>query len=159
MKTTLAWALAAVLAAGAASQSWAQPRPQTLVNQRKAAMMLQGKYFAPVYSMTIGSAPYDPAVVQRNADYLAVLSQMPWDDFQPNTIGVGNTRAKEDIHQADASAFKEKAESLQTGARALAAAARGGDRAAVTTAARNVARTCNGCHESHSSFEYRYPIQ
>ena len=92
------WVLPAAIAGlciGVAAQVLAQPNPNQLINNRKGAMNLQGKYFGSILAMAQGRAPYDAKVVQRNADYLAVLSQMPWDDFQPASLGLQNTRAKE----------------------------------------------------------------
>lgn len=157
MRRSITCVVACALLGGVALEAVAQQRPQTLVNQRKSVMALQGKYFGPVLAMVQGRSPYDAATVQRNADFLSVLSQMPWDDFQSSTVGVANVRAKEEIYK-DAAKFKAAIDAFQTDVKALAAAARGGDQAAVGTAARNVARNCNSCHENFSTFEFRFRL-
>jgi cytochrome c556 len=146
--------VAATLAIGAA----AQPSPNFLISARKGAMTLQAKYFGPLFAMARGSAPYDAAIVQRNADYLLVISQMPWDDFQPHSLGLPNTRAKEAIAK-EADKFKEAANTLHSDEQKVATAARAGDQAAVKSAVLAMGRTCNSCHENFSSYEYRFKFE
>ena len=38
--------------------------------------------------MAQGKVPYNPRIVQRNAEYLGALAQMPWDGFDPSTKSV-----------------------------------------------------------------------
>src|SRR3954470_21541552 len=84
-------------------QASAQVKPETLVKQRQAAMSLQGKYFGPIGAMVQGKAPYDAAVVTRNAGYLEVLAHMPWDGFQASTADVkDNNDAKPEIYKDQA---------------------------------------------------------
>ena len=154
-------AVSAVLAFGGsiAAEALAQANPNQLVANRKGAMSLQGKYFSPVLAMSLGRAPYDAKRVQRNVEYLTVLTQMPWDDFQPHTAGNRNTRAKDDIY-VDTAKFKQGIDRLQSDIQKLAAAARGGaDQGAVKPAAQAVSRACNACHESFATFEYRFPVE
>jgi cytochrome c556 len=99
MRTLLAAALVAVLTAAVAAPALAQTNPNQLINQRKGAMNLQAKYAGPIFAMVRGAAAFDARIVQRNADYLVTLSQMPWDDFQPSTTGNTNTKAKEEIYK------------------------------------------------------------
>ena len=139
------------------AQVIAQPNPNQLINSRKGAMTLQGKYFSPILAMAQGRAPYDAKIVQRNADYLAVLSQMPWDDFQPHSLGLKNTRAKEEIAQ-DQGKFRTGAEQLQAEIKALQTAARKGDEKAVKAAAPAVAKVCNNCHENFSTMDFRFKL-
>jgi|APDOM4702015248_1054824.scaffolds.fasta_scaffold20302_2 cytochrome c556 len=148
------FAVAATLAIGAV----AQPSPNFLIATRKGAMNLQGKYFGPVLAMARGTTPYDAKVVQRNADYLLVISQMPWEDFQPQTLGLPNTRAKEAIAK-EQDKFKELVDTLQSDQQKLASAARAGDQAAVKSAAQAIGRTCNSCHENFTSYEFRFKLE
>lgn len=154
------WPVAAVVAGvciGVGAQVLAQPNPNQLIANRKGAMNLQGKYFGPILAMAQGRASYDAKVVQRNADYLAVLSQLPWDDFQPASLGLQNTRAKEEIAKDEAK-FKSRIEELQSGIQKLQAAARANDENGVKSIAPSIARTCNGCHEDFSTFNFRFKI-
>jgi cytochrome c556 len=135
----------------------AQPNPNQLINNRKGAMNLQGKYFSPILAMAQGRTAYDAKVVQRNADYLAVLSQLPWDDFQPHSLGLQNTRAKEEIAK-DQAKFKATVDQLQSELSKLQAAARAGDESAVKVAAPAVAKVCNNCHEDFSTMNFRFKL-
>ena len=142
---------------GMVSEVLAQANPNQLVAQRKAAMGLQHKYFNPSLAMVQGRAPYDAATLQRNAGYLAVLSQLPWDDFQPTTVGAANTRAKEDIYK-DAAKFKAAGDALQVEVQKFVTATRGGDQAAVGAAVRGVGKACVSCHDAAVTFDFRYKL-
>src|SRR4051812_27472912 len=98
-------AIALAMGATWSFQASAQVKPETLVKQRQAAMSLQGKYFGPIGAMVQGKAPYDAAVVTRNAGYLEVLSHMPWDGFQASTADVKDNDAKPEIYK-DQAKFK-----------------------------------------------------
>ena len=157
-KSLLASSIALALGCGIAAEALAQAKPEQLVAQRKGAMNLQGKYFGSMLAMVQGRVPYDARTVQRNADYLAVLTQLPWDDFQPSTVGAANTKAKEDIYK-DQAKFKAGIEALQMDVQKLAGAARAGDQTAVHAAVRDVGRSCNSCHEASATFEFRFKLQ
>ena len=49
--------------------------------------------------MVQGKAPWDAAVITRNAGYLEALAKMPWDGFQPATAEVKDTDAKPEIYR------------------------------------------------------------
>jgi cytochrome c556 len=153
-------AAVSVLAAAAtlAIAAVAQTSPNQQVAQRKGAMNLQGKYAGPLFAMARGAVPYDARIVQRNADYLAVITHMAWDDFQPNSLGIQNTRAKDTILK-DPEKFKQLADGLQSDVQKLVAAARGGDQSAVKSAVQAMGRTCNSCHESFADFEFRFKLE
>jgi len=157
-KSLLASSIALALGCAIAAEALAQTSPNQLIAQRKGAMNLQGKYFGLMLAMVQGRVPYDARTVQRNTDYLAVLTQMPWDDFQPSTVGAASTRAKEDIYK-DSAKFKAGIETLQMEVQKLAAAARAGDQTTVNAAVRNVGRSCNSCHEAFATFEFRFRLQ
>ncbi len=121
-------------------------------------MWLQSKYLSPVLAMVQDRSPYDPAIILRNAEYLSVLLQMPWDEFQPATVGAAGTKAKEDIYK-EVAKFKAGIDSAQSETQKLVAAAKAGDRVAVGVAARNVGKACNSCHDGFSTHNYRFPVQ
>ena len=123
------------------------PNPNALVAQRKAAMQLQGKYFGPIGAMVQGRVAYDPKIVQRNADYLVVLTQMAWDGFDPVTATAQNTRAKPEIYK-DTAKFKAESDKLQAEVSKLAAAAKSNDQNAVKAAFAGVGASCNSCHDA-----------
>jgi len=158
-KQLLAVSVVLALGGGIAAEALAQANPNQLIAQRKGAMNLQAKYFGSVLGMSLGRAPYDAKIVQRNVEYLTVVTQMPWDDFQPHTVGVANTRAKEDVYK-DAAKFKAGIDTLQGEVQKLAAVVRGGgDQNAVKPAAQAVGRACNSCHESFATFEFRFRVE
>ncbi len=95
-KKVLFTGLALALGAGYALTAVSQAKPDVLVKQRQAAMTLQGKYLGPLVGMLKG-APYDADVVARNAAYLDVLTQMPWDGFAESTKGIKSARAAGDL--------------------------------------------------------------
>jgi cytochrome c556 len=147
------------LGGGIAAEALAQANPNQLVAQRKGAMNLQGKYFGPVLGMSLGRAPYDAKIVQRNVEYLTVLTQLAWDDFQSHTAGNPNTRAKDDVYK-DPAKFKAGIDSMQGEVQKLAAVVRGGgDQNAVKPAVQAVGRACNSCHESFATFEFRFKLE
>ena len=147
-----------VAAAALAAEAEAQANPNQQVAVRKGAMNLQAKYAGPLFGMARGAVPYDARIAQRNADYLVMLTQMPWEDFQANSIGIANTRAKDSILK-EPEKFKRLVDALQSDALKLAAAARGGDQSAVKSAAQAMGRTCNSCHESFADFEFRFRLE
>jgi cytochrome c556 len=149
-------AATATLAIAAAAQTGASPNFQIAL--RKGAMNLQSKYAGPLFAMARGAVPYDARVVQRNADYLVIISQMPWDDFQPNSLGLPNTKAKDAIVK-DAEKFKQLVDTLQSEEQKVATAARAGDQAAVKSAVQAMGRTCNSCHETFSDFDFRFKFE
>ena len=150
--------IAAALGGGFLAEALAQANPNTLVSTRKAAMGLQNKYFGPIFAMSQGRAAFDQRIAQRNADYLIVLTQLAWDDFQPTTVGAANTRAKEEIY-SDPARFRTRYEGLQAEVQKLAAATKSGDQNMLKASANAVAGACNGCHEAFSTNPFRFAIQ
>ena len=145
MKRLVTVATGAVLFVMLAPGAFAQAKPEVLVKQRQAVMTLQGKYFGPMAAMAQGKAPFNAAVVQRNAGFLDNLSRMSWDGFDAGTRGE-KSRALPAVFDNSA-AFKEAAARLENEAAKLVAASRGGDEAAVKAQIGAVGKTCGGCHD------------
>ena len=145
-KLMLSAGLAAALAASAATNALAQAKPDVLVKQRQAAMTLIGKYWGPLGGMAAGRVPFDKAVVARNAGYLEVLSQLPWDGFDASTQGE-KSGALPEVWK-DPAKFKAAGEAMHTEMAKVAAAAKGGDEAAIKAALGNAGKTCGGCHNT-----------
>ncbi len=138
--------LALMLGAGYSLTAFSQVKPETLVKQRQAAMVLQGKYWGPLGGMAQGKVPYDAAVVARNAGFLEVLSKMPWDGFVPSTKDVKSAALLTVI--TDPAKFKEAQDRLQSEVSKLVAVSKGGDEAAVKAQLVATGKTCGGCHET-----------
>jgi len=138
--------LAVVLGTGAgyATSVLAQAKPDVLVKQRQAVMTLQGKYFGPLGAMASGKAPYNAAVVQRNAGFLDNLSRMPWDGFNPNTKNE-KTAALPAVYN-DRAKFDETASRLENEISRLVTVSRSGDEAAVKAQITAIGKVCGACH-------------
>ncbi len=138
-------ALTAVAFGAGASLALAQAKPEVLVKQRQAAMTLQGKYFGPLAAMAQGKAPFNAAVVARNAGFLEALSHMPWDGFDASTKDAKSEALP--LVFSDTAKFKQASENLQAAVVKLVAASKGGDEAATKAAIGGVGKTCGGCHD------------
>jgi cytochrome c556 len=140
-------AAAVIVALGAVGgAAFAQVKPETLVKQRQAAMTLQGKYFGPLGGMAQGKVPYDAKIVQRNADYLHALSQMPWDGFDPSTKGE-KSRALPAIWEQPGK-VKEAIDRFQSEVGKLQQVSKGGDEGAIKAQIGAVGKACAGCHDN-----------
>ncbi|MSQ19268.1 MAG: cytochrome c [Betaproteobacteria bacterium] len=147
MKVKLfAMGVAVAMSAGFAATAFAQAKPDVLVKQRQSAMTLIGKYWGPMAGMASGKVPFNGQVVVRNAGYLEVLAQMPWDGFDAGTKAE-KSRGLPAIW-SDAGKFTESQDAFRSAAAALAAASRGGDEGTMKTAIGNVGKTCGGCHDN-----------
>ena len=130
---------------GCACGAFAQAKPETLVDQRVAAMRLQGKYFGPLVGMAQGRVPYDANIAARNAGYLDVLDKMAWDGFDPSTKDL-KTRALPDIYSEPAK-FKAAQDNFNAEVSKLVAATKSGNEANVKAAVMDVNKACNTCHD------------
>jgi len=148
MKTKILAAAAAVVTlAGASMEVMAQAKPDVLVKQRQAAMVLQGKYLGPIGGMLKGAAPYNADIVARNASYLEMLAKMSWDGFDPSTSGEKSKTKPEAFKETEK--FKAAAMLLETETTKLATAARAKDEAGVKVAFGGVAKACGACHDAY----------
>lgn len=147
MKRTVV-AAAAVIALGAvAGAAMAQVKPEVLVKQRQAGMTLISKYFGPLGGMAQGKVPFNAQLVQRNADYLAALSQMPWDGFDPSTADV-KSRAKPELYK-EMDKVKGLIERFQGEVKKLQTAAKSADEAAIKSQIAAVGKACGACHDPY----------
>ena len=137
---------AAVIGIVISTTAAAQVKPEQLVKQRQAAMTLQGKYFGPLGAMAQGKAPYDAAVVARNAAFLDVLDKMPWDGFAASTKDVKSAALP--AIWGESAKFKQAQDNFQDAVQSLVRASKGGDEAATKAAIGGVGKTCGGCHQN-----------
>jgi len=145
-KRVLTLVLGAALGGGYIAGALAQVKPEFLVAQRHAAMILQGKYMYSIVPMAMGRIPYDAAIVSRNVGYLDVLSKMPWDGFQPSTADVKETKALPAIY-SDPAKFKAAQENYFSELAKLDAAVKTGNEATIKAAILDTNnKGCNGCH-------------
>jgi len=138
--------LVLAVAAAIAGSAFAQVKPETLVDQRVAAMRLQGKYFGPLGAMAQGKVPYDANIAARNAGYLEVLAKMPWDGFEASTKDL-KTRALPEVY-SDPAKFKAAQDTFNSEVGKLVAATKTGNEANVKAAILDVNKACGSCHDS-----------
>lgn len=138
-----------VLGTVVAQTVFAQAKPEVLVKQRQAKMILQGKYFGPLAAMAQGKAPFDSAVVQRNAGFLDNLTRMAWDGYDPSTKDE-KSRTLPATYDNKAK-FNEYVSRLENEAAKLVALSRSGDEGAVKTQIGAVGKVCGGCHDDFRS--------
>jgi cytochrome c556 len=135
-----------VMLSAAGGAAFAQVKPEVLVKQRQSAMTLIGKYFGPLGGMAQGKVPFDPKLVQRNADYLNVLAQMPWDGFDPSTKGEKSRALPALFEQPDK--VKAAVERFQSEVGKLQQVAKSGDEGAIKSQIGAVGKACAGCHDN-----------
>ena len=139
--------LALVLGAGYSLSAFSQAKPETLVKQRQAVMILHGKYFyGHLRPIAQGKMPYDANRAAPAAGFLEALSRMPWDSFTPSTKDVKSAALPEIF--SDAAKFKEAQDRLQSEVAKLVAVSKSGDEAAVKAQLGATGKTCGGCHEN-----------
>jgi cytochrome c556 len=144
-KTVVAAAIAAALGA-VTGAALAQVKPDVLVKQRQSAMTLIGKYFGPLGGMAQGKVPFDAKLVQRNADFLAALSQMPWDGFDPSTKNEKSRALPAVFEQSDK--FKEAGQRMQSEVQKLQQVAKSGDESQIKSQIGAVGKACANCHDN-----------
>jgi len=141
----LAGAFALALSAGISMNAMAQAKPDVLVKQRQAKMILQAKYFGPLVGVAQGKVPYNAAAVQRDAGFLDNLTRMSWDGFDPSTRGE-KSRALPAIWDNNAK-FKEYAARLENETSKLYTLSKGSDEAAVKAQIGAIGKVCGSCHD------------
>lgn len=133
--------------AGYTASVLAQAKPDTLVKQRQAVMVLHGKYFyGHLRPMAQGKIPYDAARAARAAGFIEALSRMPWDGFAASTKDIKSRTTPATF--TDAATFKEAQDSYMSETAKLLAATKGGDEAAVKAQIGAVGKACDSCHET-----------
>ena len=146
MKKNLVAAVLAVAIGGLAGIAAAQMKPDVLVKQRQSAMTLIGKYFGPLGGMAQGKVPFDAKIVQRNAEYLGSLSQMPWDGFDASTQSV-KSRALPALWEQPGK-VKEAVERFTSEVSKLQQVSKGGDEGAIKAQIGAVGKSCANCHDN-----------
>ena len=149
-KRLLLAGLAIALGAGYTLSAFSQVKPEVLVQQRQAAMKLQGKYFGPLAGMAQGKIPYNADIAARNAAYLDVLDKMPWDGFAESTKDLKDVKtAALPAIWSEPAKFKEAQEKFQSAVGALVAATKTGNEASIKAAIAEVGKGgCGNCHQN-----------
>ena len=147
-------ALCAVLTA-ASTPAWAQfAKPEDAIKYRQSAFTVMANHFGRINAMAQGKAPFNAAVVQKNAALVDTLIQLPFGSFGPGTDKGAPTKASEKIWKEEAK-FKAAAEANQKAVAKLAADAKSGDEAKFKAAFGEVGKTCKACHDDYQLKEAR----
>lgn len=147
---------AAVLAATAAGITTAQqaPKPEDEIRYRQSVMIVIGRAMAPMGAMAQGKAPFNGAVVQKNAVLVDSLIGLHWDSFGPGTDSGAPNKADPKIWTETAK-FKQSAEASQKTAANLVAVSKGGDEAKFKAAFGEAGKACKACHDDFRTKELR----
>ena len=144
--TTCVVVLAAV--AGVAFAGFA--KPEEAIRYRQAVMTVIGQQLGQLAGVIKGETPYDKKNVERDADVIKLMSELPWEAFMFPGSDKGNTSLKP-------SAFKEKdkflavATQFEGETRKLADIAKNGDLEALRAQFGTVVQTCKTCHSTYRS--------
>ena len=137
--------------ATAASTAFAQSAaPDRAIGYRQDVFGLVGWNFGALGDMVRERKPWDAAEFTRRAERVAQLSLMTDEGFPPGSDKGATTDAKAEIwtNRAD---FDAKMEDFRREAAALAAAAKGGDQAAIKAQFAKTGGTCKACHDEYKA--------
>ncbi|MCC5452971.1 cytochrome c [Rheinheimera sp. UJ51] len=120
------------------------------VSYRQANFQMIRHNMGDIQDMIRGNVAFDVERVQRRAEALALLSQLPWETFTvPGTQGAGG-EVKPAIWDNLAD-VQERGEKLAADAAALLVAAKAGEQAAIRKAFSDYARNCKACHDKYKA--------
>jgi cytochrome c556 len=145
-KRTLAFAaLVSIAVAGA----WGVAQAADPAHQRHEAMEAVQESFKPLRAIAVKEAPFDAAVVKKNATTILEKLKEAHGLFVEGTGG-GTTRAKAEIW-TDRAGFDQAMKESQAAATAMAGVT---DEAAYVAAMKALGGSCKSCHD-----KYRLPKQ
>lgn len=149
MRKLVTAGMAAVLGAALVQVAFAQAKPEVLVKQRQAKMILQGKYFGSLAAMAQGKVPYSADAVQRNAGFLDNLTRMAWDGYDASTKNEKSRTLP--VAYENKAKFNENVSRLENEASKLVAVSKSGDESAVKAQIGAVGKVCGSCHDDFRS--------
>jgi cytochrome c556 len=146
-KRTLAFSAGfSIVLAGAWGAGLAADNP---AHQRHEAMETVQESFKPLRAIAVKEAPFDAAVVKKNATTILEKLKEAHGLF-PEGSGGGDSRAKPEIW-SDRAGFDQAMKDAQAAATAMAAVT---EEAAFVPAMKSLGGACKGCHD-----KYRLPKQ
>lgn len=146
-KRTLAFSAGfSIVLAGAWGAGLAADNP---AHQRHEAMETVQESFKPLRAIAVKEAPFDAAVVKKNATTILEKLKEAHGLF-PEGSGGGDSRAKPEIW-TDRAGFDQAMKDAQAAATAMAAVT---EEAAFVPAMKSLGGACKGCHD-----KYRLPKQ
>ncbi len=145
-KTIISLGLAAAVIAALPLTASAQfAKKEDAIKYRQSAFALMGNHMGRIGAVTKGEVPFNTAEVQKSAQLIATLSELPWAAFGPGTEGGKANPAiwKEgDKVKAGADKFMKAAADLNT-------AAKSGNLEQIKKAFGATGQTCKACHDSY----------
>ncbi|WP_280153672.1 cytochrome c [Piscinibacter sp. XHJ-5] len=140
-------AVAAVAGLTSALPAAAQfAKPEDAIKYRKASFTVMAAHFGRIGAMVNGRAPFDPKVVQENADLVAALARLPFTGFVEGT-DKGETKAKPEVWSEN-DKFKAATSKMLDEMAKLNAAAKSGNLDTVKAAFGPVGQSCKACHDN-----------
>jgi cytochrome c556 len=143
----LALAAAFCLAASAATASAQALKPEKEIQLRQSAYALMGYNFGSLGAMAQDKKPYNKEEAVRNADFVAMLSDVPKGFFGEGTDHGRETKAKPEIWQKRTD-FDTKMDRMIQETKKLPQAART-DLAALKKAVGDTGAACKACHDDY----------
>lgn len=154
MKRFVKLGLLAVCSAASMTTVLAQDAPknspeQAAADARQSLLKVTSWNMAPLGDMLRNKAPFDAALVQKNAARIAQLGAMIPDAFSVDTHKATGlkTKAREGIWTSKAD-FDARANDLVKAANDAADAAKSGDKGATLKALGAVGKSCGACHDT-----------
>lgn len=138
-------ALLSSLSLSANAQSMFE-KSEDAIEYRKATFQLIRYQIGDMGDMLKGKVPFDAKRFEKRANAAATLSALPWEAFT-NDSQKGDTSALPAVWN-DRATFDTKAAKFAEYAKALATAAKSGDKKEIAPAFRNWAKGCKDCHKS-----------
>jgi cytochrome c556 len=144
----IATAAGICLATAAATAAAQQPlKPERQIEIRQAAYTLMGYNFGSLAAMAQDKKPYNKDEAARNADFVAMLSDVPGGFFGDGTDKGRDTHAKPQIWEKRAD-FDAKMDKMIQETKKLPQAART-DLAALKKAVGDTGSACKACHDDY----------
>ncbi|MCQ9329054.1 c-type cytochrome [Pelistega suis] len=130
--------------ATSAVQAQSFPSTDDAIAYRQGAFQVLSAHMNVLRPVMRGQTPYNAESVQKTADLIATLAELPWAGFGPGTEG-GN--AKKDIW-ANNKAFEDTRAQFIVNVKALKEAAGKGDLELVKKSFNDVGQSCRTCHDN-----------
>lgn len=145
-KTMISLGLAATVMASIPLTASAQfAKKEDAIKYRQSAFALMGNHMARIGAVAKGEVPFNAAEVQKSAQLIATLSELPWAAFGPGTEG---GKANPAIWK-EGDKVKAGADKLMKATADLNAAAKSGNLEQIKKAFGATGQTCKACHDSY----------
>lgn len=120
------------------------------VSYRQASFQLIRHNMGDIQDMIRGNVAFDVERVQRRAEALALLSQLPWESFTVPGAQEAGGKVKPAIWN-NLPEVQERGEKLAADAAALLAAVKTAEQAEIRKAFGDFARNCKACHDKYKA--------